>query len=51
MVFNTQDKQDYLDYLENEIKTISKLPENIHRNFYLDNLYADMKDIKKQLNK
>lgn len=51
MTFNIQDRQNYLNYLENEIKNVSRLSETIWRNHYLDNLYADKKDIQKQLNK
>lgn len=49
MKFTIEDKQDYMNYLANEIKKTSELPETLFNNHYITNLYKDMINIKNNL--
>ena len=50
MTFSKEDKKEYAEFLEAQIKKERSKEETIFTNFNIDNLYKDLNNIKKQLN-
>lgn len=51
MTFNTEDKKAYISYLNSEIEKTAAQKETIYNLHYINNLYNDLTDMKKNLTK